>query len=123
QVYSAIVSGATGIAYFTFDSWPMRSGGIVGMTPDPRISYRDGAPGWTHASPLLLVQAKAVWETTKLVNGEIKELTPSLLSPTVGEDFKYAVEVKGDSITPSPIKCMLKPRPGAPGEYVLMMVN
>jgi hypothetical protein len=121
QVYAAIVSGATGVAYFTFDSWPMRSAGIVAISPDPKPSYRDGAPAWTNASPLLLVQAKALWETTKQINGEIKELTPALLSPTVGDQVKYAVDVQGESVTPSPLKCMLKPHPA--GGYVLLMVN
>lgn len=123
QVYTAIVSGATGIAYFTFDSWPNRTGGIVGMSPDPKPSYRENAPAWTLASPILLIQAKALWETTRLVNSEIRELTPSLLSPTVGEEFKYSVDVKGDSVTPAPLRCMLKPDTTNGSGYILIMVN
>src|SRR5439155_12212202 len=67
------------------------------------------------------VQAKAVWESTKLINGEIKQLMPALLSPTVGDDFKYSVELKGDAVTSSPLKCMLKP--DLAGGYILLAVN
>ena len=46
---------------------------------------------------------------------------PSLLSPTVDQSVRYAVDVKGPSISDNPIRCLLKPH--REGGYVLLTVN
>jgi hypothetical protein len=107
EVYTAIVSGATGIAYFIMDSHASRDGGIVGMSPRPKMKYLPGEP--RAATPAQLIQGRALWEMATQVNSELHELTPVLLSPTLGEDAPYNVEVKAkESVTPKPLHCMLK---------------
>ena len=67
-----------------------------------------------------LAAAKALWMAATQVNREIHDLTPALLSPTV-IGVEYNVEVKGESISDDPIRCLLKPHPD--GGYVLLTVN
>ena len=55
------------------------------------------------------------------IRKEIRELTPSLLAPTVGEELKYSVSIKGEHVTDTPLRCLLKPHPD--GGYVLLTVN
>jgi hypothetical protein len=55
------------------------------------------------------------------INKEVTELAPSILSPTVGGNFKYTVDVTGTAPTKMPIRCLLKPHPD--GGYVLLTVN
>jgi hypothetical protein len=120
EVYTSLIHGATGISYFIMDSLHSRRGTVLGMSPNPKVSYgeKSGAP---YASPIEMINAKALWETAKQINGELKELTPVLLSPTVGDDYAYAVDVKGKGVTTSPVRAMLKPHPE--GGYVLLTVN
>ncbi len=69
-----------------------------------------------------LAQSKALWIAAAQINGEIRQLKPSLLSPTVGEAIPYAVtEIKGIHVTDTPIRCLLKPHPD--GGYILLTVN
>jgi hypothetical protein len=117
EIYTGIIHGATGVAYFIVDSRSARQGGIVGMSPDPKPTYGAGGP---IATPAQLVQSKALWQMAGQINPEIKELTPALLSPTVNDDA-FQVEVKGKGVTATPLHCVLKPHPD--GGYVLLTVN
>ena len=124
QVYAGLIHGATGIIWFTWDTFVCRDGAVLGMSPDPKVAYSPGGPGQTHPTPVKpmeLVEAKAAWLAATAINRELKELTPSLLSPTVGEQVKYSVKTEGASVTASPIRCLLKPHPE--GGYVLLTVN
>jgi hypothetical protein len=69
-----------------------------------------------------LIQSKALWETAAQVNAELKELTPLLLSPTVGPEFEISAKVEGEAVTASPLRCMMK-RDAAAGSYLLLAVN
>lgn len=126
QVYSGLVNGATGIIYFIWDSYISRDGSVLGMSPNPQVSYapfpkQPGHTNPTPASPMQLIQSKALWEATAQINKELAELTPALLSPTAGSNLKYSVDVAGKSETSTPIQCLLKRHPE--GGYVLLTVN
>ena len=126
EVYAGIISGATGISYFIWDSYVARDGVLIGMSPDPRVAYspnpqRPGTPKPTPATPMQLVQSRALWQATTVINRELAKLTPVILSPTVGSQVAYKVAIHGKSVTADPIRCLLKPDPR--GGYVLLTVN
>ncbi|MBI2298190.1 MAG: hypothetical protein HYU66_04435 [Armatimonadetes bacterium] len=124
QVYAGLIHGATGIIYFTWDTYVCRDGSVLGMSPDPQPAYSTGGPGMTHptpATPVELAESRALWLTATGINREIRELTPSLLSPTVGRDVVYSLRTEGDAVSQAPIRCLLKPHPD--GGYVLLTVN
>ena len=68
-----------------------------------------------------LAQSKALWMAATAINEEIHELTPSLLSPTVGADVSYSIQTEGEPVSETPIRCLLKPH--ADGGLVLLTVN
>ena len=35
-VYTGVIHGATGIVYFTWDTYVCRDGNVIGMSPDPK---------------------------------------------------------------------------------------
>ena len=124
-VYGGLIHGATGIVYFIWDTYVGRDGSVIGMSPDPQVSYSPNPqqPGYTKpfpASPIQMIKAKALWEAATEINKELHEITPAILSPTVG-DVKYTVEVTGKSPTQNPVRCLLKP--DGNGGYLLLSVN
>ncbi|HEX8523038.1 MAG TPA: beta-galactosidase [Tepidisphaeraceae bacterium] len=120
QVYTAVTSGATGIAYFILDSHESRRAGCIGFNPQPKAQYASGEAAI--ATPADLVQSKALWEMTRQINTELRALSPSILSPTAGADVPYKVAVKGEStVTKTPLRCLLKHDPA--GGYELLTVN
>lgn len=76
EVFTAIIHGATGIIYYAFDSWVMRSSSEVGIGPAPAYSDGDDWAGQFPAnSSATLDRASAVlWETAAATNRELKEL-------------------------------------------------
>jgi hypothetical protein len=122
QVYDAIIHGATGIHYFVYDSYVSRDGGCVGMSPDPRpvVLLNEGKPK-TPATPIQRVNSRALWETTKQINEELRELTPAILSPTAGPEVAYTLEISGPAVSQSPLCALLKTRPD--GKLILLTVN
>lgn len=124
QVYTALIHGATGIIYFCWDTYVCRDGNVIGMSPDPQVAYLEAAlnrPKPSPATPTQLIQARALWLAATQINGEIKELTPALLSPTVGADVVYSLKTEGEPVSALPICCLLKPHPE--GGYVLLTAN
>jgi hypothetical protein len=125
-VYTGIIYGATGIHYFIWDSWIGRQGHVLGISHDPKVAYvpnpkKEGSPDPCPATPTQLVQSRALWDTAVQINKELKELTPVIFAPTAGEELAYSVTPEGETITPSPIRALLKPHPD--GGYVLFTVN
>lgn len=125
-VYAGIIHGATGIVYFTWDTYVPRDGNVIGMSPNPKVAYvpnprQEGYTRPTPASPMQLVNARALWDATTQINAEINELSPVLLSPTLGPDFACQITVEGTAPTPAPIRIMAK----ALGEdrFLLLTVN
>jgi len=124
QVYCALIHGATGIIYFCWDTYVCRDGHVMGMSPDPQVAYLEAAPNRpkpSPARPMEIAQSKALWMAATYTNEEIRTLAPALLSPTVGETVRYTVDVKGESLTEAPVRCLLKPHPE--GGFALLTVN
>ena len=125
-VYAGLIHGATGICYFTWDTYVCRDGNVIGMSPEPKVAYvpNPRQAGYTHptpATPAQLIAARALWMMACQVNREVRELAPSILSPTIeAKTCEYSVGV-GLGRTEHPIHCLLKPHPA--GGYVLLTVN
>jgi hypothetical protein len=98
-VYAGLIHGATGICYFTWDTYVCRDGNVIGMSPEPKVAYvpNPRQEGFTHptpATPAQLIAANALWTMAAQVNREVRQLTPSILSPTVeGKSCEYSVGV------------------------------
>ena len=125
-VYTGLVHGATGIVYFCWDTYVCRDGGVIGMSPKPKVAYvpNPQQAGYTHptpATPVQLAQSRALWQTATAVNREIAELTPVLLAPTVAEEALSYQVFPDVSHSDQPIHCLLKPHPA--GGYVLATSN
>ncbi|MGO8748037.1 MAG: hypothetical protein ACLQNE_18845 [Thermoguttaceae bacterium] len=125
-VYAGLIHGATGIIYFTWDTYVPRDGNVIGMSPHPKIAYvpNPQQPGYTHptpATPVQLVESQSLWAMATAINREVRELVPSLLSPTAGEgelDYRVFPDL---SHSPCPMRCVLKRHPE--GGYVLLTCN
>jgi hypothetical protein len=125
-VYAGVIQGATGIVYFIWDSYVPRDGAVIGMSPNPLPHYtpsprQEGQPHPTPATPLQLINAKALWDTAAQVNRELTELVPAILSPTVGPDVPYTLKIEGKAPTATPLRTLLKRAPD--GRYVLLTAN
>ncbi len=127
SVYAGLIHGATGIIYFTWDTYVCRDGNVIGMSPDPKPAYVPSPrqEGYTHPTPARpdqLVASRALWAMATQVNRELRELTPALLSPTVDpKAVPYSIAVTGLGRTEEPIHALLKPHPE--GGTVLLTVN
>lgn len=126
SVYAGIIHGATGIIYFTWDTYVPRDGGVIGMAPDPLPHYvpnprKEGYTRPTPATPMQLVQSRALWSAATQINTELNELAPAILSPTAPNDVQPTVEIVGEPVTEFPIRVLLKP--GKDGGYVMLTVN
>jgi len=125
QVYAGVIHGATGIHYFIWDSLVSRDAGIIGMSSDPKIHRMQqppaSGPPKQAATPMQMAHSLALWKAAEAINRELNQLAPVILSPTVGQEVIYSVDVSGKSITEAPIRCLLKPHPE--GGYVLLTVN
>ena len=125
-VYTGIIHGATGIIYFTWDTWIPRDGNVIGMARDPQVAWaplpkQEGCTNPSPATPMQMAQSRACWDAAAQINKELTELTPVILAPTVGTEAGYSVKIEGTSPTLNPIRCLLKPHPD--GGYVLLSVN
>ena len=117
-VYTAVIHGATGILYWVWDHRAWRGAGVLGMSDNPLPATRTR----TAASPIKQIQSRALWQAAVQINTELTDLKPVLLSPTIGPEMSYAVQiVKGTPATEAPIRGLLKPHAG--GGYVLLTVN
>jgi hypothetical protein len=113
MVYCGLIHGATGITHYAWDSNITR----VGISPNGRHDI----PGRPNATPIQALMARTLWDTTAIINRELKQLVPAIYSPTAGADFKYSVNIEGNGITETPIRGLLKKHPD--GGYVLLTVN
>ena len=124
MIYAGIVHGATGIVYFAYDSFVTRDGEVIGIAPDPVAAHgptpdfdNDGKPP-VAASERDLETSRGLWRDIVGLNAELHALAPVLLSPTAGAD--YAVAVTGESVSPTPIRVILKEHDG---RWTLIAVN
>jgi len=119
EVYAGLIQGATGIAYYGWDSSRTRADGVIGMAANPQATYQTGQ---ISATPLQLAQSRALWQAVGYINQEIAELKGALLSPTVSvNEVNYEVQISGAAHSPVPIRTLLKPWPA--GGYVLLTAN
>lgn len=124
MVYAGLIHGATGIVWFTHDGYVSRDGRVIGASPDPKAAYLQ-VPADRHrrGSPLMatktdLAESRRMWHTVARLNAELAALTPAILSPTSVRDYRVAV--RGSSVSPTPIRALLK---DAPGGEMLLVVN
>ena len=134
QVYTGIIHGATGILYFAMDSQWTRAGGVVGMAPQKLLAQRyckthtnatHCSEYWPYeASPSLLSMAAALWEDVSVLNTELLQLMPCILSPTSSSNVivSYTAPAKElGSHTATPIRALRKHC--ADGSDVLLAAN
>ena len=124
MVYTGLIHGATGILYFALDSFVTREGGIVGIAPDPPAGYGP-TPGFGRQAVASLTAGEAereasrrLWSAVVALNAELSALAPALLSPT--SRASCGVVVSGASVSPQPIRILLK---DGPEGLVLLAVN
>jgi hypothetical protein len=129
QVYTALVHGATGIYYFIWDSFISRDGNVLGISPDPQTKparFRKNTGRGRPMTPIQKINSKALWDTVKQLNHELKTLTPAILSPTVDpKTLSYNIHssiIAGDKVAENPIRGLLKTTK-TPNEYILLNVN
>lgn len=125
-VYSGIIHGATGIIYFTWDTYVPRDGSVIGMAPDPKPAYtpnpkQEGYTNPTPATPMQLTASRALWDAARQINLELAELTPFLFTPTAGPEFQCTLAIEGKAPTATPLRVL--PKPISASEYLLLTVN
>ncbi|MHB1217196.1 MAG: hypothetical protein ACYC1L_03230 [Alphaproteobacteria bacterium] len=122
MVYAGLIHGATGIVWFTHDSYSSRDGRVIGASPDPKPDYKGpdrrmtGAP--LHATARELAESRRMWGVIEGLNAELAALAPAILSPTSARNYRIAVH--GRSVSPTPIRALLKDGPDGP---MLLVVN
>lgn len=117
MVYTAIVHGATGVMYFALDSHATRTGSVVGMSPAPRASYGEGIV----ATEDQVRMSRDLWEAAAAINKQIDSLRPALLSPTDSISYQVDLDEAWPSITPEPIRTLVKHDPA--GGSIMLLVN
>lgn len=126
QVYAGIIHGATGIIYFTWDTYIPRDGGVIGMAPNPKTAYtpvprQEGYTKPLPATPMQLVQSRALWEAATQINEELQALAPIIFLPTTDESLGLTLAVEGEAETENPIRILAKPTGN--GSFILLTVN
>ena len=125
MIYAGLIHGATGIVWFTHDSYASRNGRIIGASPDPKADYgitrregaRDPSPP-LRATVRELAESRRMWASIERLNAELAALAPAILSPTSAREYRVAV--RGRSASSVPIRALLKEGPEGP---VLLVVN
>ena len=124
MAYTALVHGATGIVWFSLDSFVTRNDDVIGIHPEPADDYGIELPGRRQTTLMRpadgahLQDSRRLWQTVREINGQLAELTPILLAKTARRS--YALAIAGQSVSPTPIRTLLKP---AGTGYVLIAVN
>jgi hypothetical protein len=114
MAFTGIIHGATGLIFFAFDSRVTREGQVLGIAPETPTGY----DAFAQATPAEVTQSRSLWWGARDLNAELERLTPELLSPSAG--MEYRIYYSGESHTPSPIRSMLKVRKG---RYTLLATN
>ena len=124
MIYAGLIHGATGVIWFTHDSYASRDGRVIGASPDPKPNYDGARPDRRklgiplRATARDLAQSRRMWRTIERLNAELAVLGPAILSSTSARDYRVAV--RGASASPTPIRTLLKNGPEGP---VLLAVN
>lgn len=119
MTFAALIHGATGLMFFSYDSFVTRDGQVAGIAPQVPDDYGptpdydgDGRPNLV-AAPELRAAAEALWASMPALNTELAALAPWVLSPTSAEP--YRVVSPGGAV-----RTLLKERDG---KTLLLAVN
>lgn len=124
MAYSALVHGATGLIWFSYDSFVTRNGKVIGISPDPLADYDlvllNAMTGKRplQADARQLAASRDLWAAVAALNGEIAAQRDLWLSPSAR--VPYTVEVKGARTSDAPIRTQMKVTKDG---YVLVGVN
>jgi len=127
MAYAALIHGATGIIYFSLDSFVTRDDGVIGISPDTLSEYGpapdyngDGRPPLV-ADDALLKASRTLWSAASSLNRELAALQAELLTATSPRD--YMLEIAGHSHSPVPIRTLLKERDGIATLFAVNLDN
>jgi hypothetical protein len=132
MVYAAVIHGATGIVYFSWDTSILREPDLIGISPHALPSgYKPpGSKSFQAlANPEQIQKSAALWKEVAKVNRELQELAPAIFSPTV-DPAELAYEPQITNLTApndpkkysdTPIRTLLKR--AADGRSIFFAVN
>lgn len=115
MAYAALIHGATGLIWFSYDSFVTRNGLVIGISPDPHEEYRHVTPasltGDKHftADDRQIGKSRALWVAVSRLNRELAAQTEIWLSPTA--DLGYRVDIRGAHTSRTPVRTQLKRTP------------
>lgn len=112
MAYAALVHGATGLIWFSYDSFVSRNGLVIGISPDPQTEYRYllrnslAGDAYFEANDRQITQSRNLWAAVSRLNRELSSQSELWLSPTAGED--YDVHISGARTSRDPVRTQLK---------------
>ncbi|MEK9833193.1 MAG: hypothetical protein VW453_11420, partial [Rhodospirillaceae bacterium] len=112
MAYAALVHGATGLIWFSYDSFVTRNGLVIGISPDPQEEYDHELPGSLSGKTLFrandrqIAESRALWGAVSRLNRELAAQSDIWLSPTA--DLDYRVEIRGARTSATPVRTQLK---------------
>lgn len=112
MAYAALVHGATGLIWFSYDSFVTRNGLVIGISPDPQTKYAFVTPAsltgenYFAADDRQIAKSRALWNAVSRLNRELAAQTDIWLSPTA--DMDYRVEIRGARTSRDPMRTQLK---------------
>jgi hypothetical protein len=119
EIFTAVVSGATGIIDFALDDWASRSAQVIGISADPLPRYSGAQPADAVATPGDISSSRLLWTEAVDLNNELTRLQTAILNPTA--TLLYRVGIDHDGLTRTPIRSILKLN--SEGVYTLLVVN
>ncbi|MBO6783711.1 MAG: hypothetical protein JJ899_10640 [Alphaproteobacteria bacterium] len=112
MAYDALVHGATGLIWFSLDSFVTRAGRVIGIAPDAQEQYslehphiRNGQ-NLMRASSSQIEGSRRLWQAVSRLNRELAAHREIWLSPTSRLD--YDVEIRGAKTSTDPFRTHLK---------------
>jgi len=112
MAYSALIHGATGLIWFSYDSFVTRNGLVIGISPDPQTEH-DHVLAGSLAGGMLFpaddrqkARSRTLWNAVSRLNRELAAQTGIWLSPTA--DIDYRVETRGARTSRDPVRTQLK---------------
>jgi len=112
MAYAAMIHGATGLIWFSYDSFVTRNGAVIGISPTPRPDYDlvlDHAltvDEPLRASARQIEASRELWGAVTTFNAEFAAQRELWLSPTAALD--YQVEHRGARTSQAPVRTQLK---------------
>ena len=112
MAYAALVHGATGLIWFSQDSFVTRNGKVIGISPDPQTEYSHVTPASLTgdenftANDRQISESRTLWTAVARINRELAAQTEIWLSPTA--DMDYRVEIRGARTSRDPVRTQLK---------------